>query len=261
MGRRRVRRWLEFGLVRVDGRRVKAGQRLTAGAVVVVDEGDDNRAATATELRGEQPRIVWTEGSLIVVAKPAGFHSVRGKEGPSVADYLAARFPQIEGVGAEGECGLVHRLDRDTSGALLATNDPDRYRMLREAFAAGKVRKRYLALVNGAVAADFDVNQPLAREYTKVRPVRAQEAGRRAETRVEPLEGGADWSLVRCEMLTGVTHQIRAHLAFAGHAVIGDSKYGENDRQIATPVGSDCTRSQSVWTRNSRSRSRQPRTF
>jgi len=117
-------------------------------------------------------------------------------------------------------------LDRDTCGVLLATTEADAYDAARKAFSAGEIVKEYLALVVGNWAAPRTIDVPLSRMRTRVRPARRGENARPASTDVVPLEGTSGWTLVAATMRTGVTHQIRAHLALAGHPIIGDSKYG-----------------------------------
>jgi len=108
----------------------------------------------------------------------------------------------------------------------LATTESDAYLAARRAFAAGEVLKEYLVLVVGRLVDPQTIDTPLLRTRTRVRPARRGERARSAVTDVVPLEGGPSWTLVAATMRTGVTHQIRAHLALAGYPVVGDSKYG-----------------------------------
>lgn len=228
VGRRAVRSWCRTGLVLLDGRPAASGTLLSGGETVTVLQAGNRGDATA--LKTAAARVVWSRGGILAIAKPAGMHSVRGRAQPSVAEFLAALHPGIEHVGDEAaECGLLHRLDRDTSGILLAATDQPTYREMRAAFARGEVRKDYLALVRGSVAGPIEIAIPLARSARRVHAARPGERAWAAKTRIEPLERGAAWSLVQATMTTGVTHQIRAHLALAGHPVIGDVKYATDD--------------------------------
>jgi 23S rRNA pseudouridine1911/1915/1917 synthase len=236
VGRRKARDLIEAGAVRVDGHRVRCSDRVAAGAEISLAaesaEHDSSRDVTA------EPRIVWTDGRIVAVDKPRGFHSVRGAGKPSIADFLADSFPGIDRIGDGGrDCGLVHRLDRDTSGVLLATTDATLHSRLRSAFSLAAVCKTYLAIVEGVVSHAVEIDAPLVQQSTGVRPARLDEPGRPATTRIDPLEYGADWTLVRCSMRTGVTHQIRAHMAHAGHPILGDDKYASSTSSVRAGAG------------------------
>lgn len=236
VGRRRARELIDSGTVLVDGRRTRSGEKVGPTAEITAL---DPVVTTTVEAVSppEQPRIVWQQGHIIAVNKPAGYHSHRGKQSPSVADFLAALYPRIDAVGdSPVECGVVHRLDRDTSGILLAASDREVFAALRRAFGAGDVSKDYLALVHGVVSSERVVDVPLARLQSRVRAARRSERSWPARTLVVPLERGARWTLVRATMETGVTHQVRAHLAILGNPVIGDLKYGDG-RSDRDPAG------------------------
>jgi 23S rRNA pseudouridine1911/1915/1917 synthase len=227
VGRRRARELIDSGAVLVDGRRTRSGEKVGPTAEITALEPVVYPTVEAVPLP-EQPRIVWQQGHIIAVNKPAGYHSHRGKQRPSIADFLARLYPGIDAVGdSPVECGVVHRLDRDTSGILVAASDRAVFASLRRAFGEGEVSKDYLALVHGVVLSDRVVDVPLTRLHSRVRAARRSERSWPARTLVVPLERGAWWTLVRATMETGVTHQVRAHLAILGHPVIGDRKYGD----------------------------------
>lgn len=234
LGRRHAKNLIDRGCVRVDGRRSRAGTFAPTGAVVdVTREEQAARAEVAPSIiRGgenasEKPRVLWQSAGLVAFYKPSGVHTMRGRGQPCLADFVGERFSQTVGLGRSGvENGLAHRLDRDTSGIVLGAVDAETYETLRAAFAAGAIFKEYLALVAGVIDAPCTIDVPLARRRSHVRPARRGELAREALTAVIPLEAGTDWTLVRAAMRTGVTHQIRAHLALVGHPVIGDAKYG-----------------------------------
>jgi 23S rRNA pseudouridine1911/1915/1917 synthase len=237
VGRRRARELIDSGLVLVDGRPARCGDQLGPTALITVLTTMPAAAASLPSRGVEQPRVVWQRGHVIAVNKPAGYHSHRGKQRPSIADFLAERYPGIETIGDSGvECGLVHRLDRDTSGIIVAASDPTAYAELRAAFGRGAVSKDYLALVHGEVSSATVVEVPLARLRSHVRAARRTERSWPARTRVVPLERGGRWTLVLATMDTGVTHQVRAHLAMLGHPVIGDRKYGDA-AEVGEPGG------------------------
>jgi 23S rRNA pseudouridine1911/1915/1917 synthase len=225
--RRQARALIRSGYVRVNGRLMSRSPALSAGDEVCVASTRTQMTASQTARLAECPyRILWRGAEFWVLDKPAGVHTHAGRSEKSVAAALMSAHPEFRHVGKEVEGGLVHRLDRDTSGILLAATRAASYQGLRAEFAARAVSKQYWAIVAGSVAGTLMIDRPLARRATRVVPARRGERSYPAVSRVTPLETTSEWSLVEVEIHTGVTHQVRAHLAFAGHALVGDAKYG-----------------------------------
>lgn len=223
-GRRRARRLIGDGRVRVDGRLAPASTRVAAGAVVSVTLASESPPGQPTSAA---VRIVWESAELVAIAKPAGMHTHGGASDESVAAWLNSCRPGLATIGAHVvESGLVHRLDRDTSGIVVAAKTPASYRSLRSDFAAKRITKEYLALVDGRVEGPRHIEVELARRRTRVVEARRGDRRLTASTRIEPIFRASAWSLVRVSIRTGVTHQVRAHLALSGHPIIGDEKYG-----------------------------------
>jgi 23S rRNA pseudouridine1911/1915/1917 synthase len=199
---------------------------LAAGDEVTVTPATDAPRKAQAATLSRQLRVLWRGDDLWALAKPAGLHTHRGRSSDAVADVLVAMEPGFGLIGPAEEAGLVHRLDKDTSGILLAAADVESYRRLRDEFAARRVRKRYWALVAGTMAEALVTEQPLARRRTRVVPARRHDRALDARSSIRPLETGSSWSLVEVEITTGVTHQVRAHLSLCGHPILGDAKYG-----------------------------------
>lgn len=235
VSRARVRNLLETGRIRCDdrplglsdkSRLVAAGERFTLEGAT---RAEDERLAPRPDL----PLDVAAEGEgWIVVDKPAGIgvHPLRPDQVDTVLNAVCARYPGIEGVGEGGlRSGVVHRLDVETSGALLFATDDETWRQLRGAFSDHRIEKRYRALVAGAFPTERRVDLPL--EITRHKParVRVREGGRPCRQHVRTLERFASTTLVEVSLETGFLHQIRASLAHLGHPVVGDPVYAADE--------------------------------
>lgn len=228
-----------------------------AGARIdVQDLAEDSDRRVAPE--PESPLcIVWEEAGIVAVDKPAGqpCHPLSPEERGTLAGALVARFPEMAAVGSDAlQPGIIHRIDAGTSGLVLAARSQEAFDAVKAQFASQKVRKTYLALVHGAVDAPGGVSGFLAHCSSfrgRMRAVAAQSLPRgerplRAETFWTPLARVApDATLLKVEIRTGVTHQIRCHLSCAGHPVAGDTLYGGAPHP-ASPRGGHCLHSLSA---------------
>lgn len=219
-----VYRVLRSGEVRVNSGRVKPDYRLQVGDRVRLPPIRVSEKKPPAP-RGAEFPIVQEDPAILVVDKPSGV-AVHGGSGVSfgVIESLRAARPQARFL------ELAHRLDRDTSGLLILCKKRsalvELHRMLRE----GEVRKVYLAAVKGDWPRKLtELRQSLHKYVTAAgeRRVSVHEEGMSAVTKVRKLQGTADFSLLEVELLTGRTHQIRVHLAHAGHPILGDDKYGD----------------------------------
>jgi 23S rRNA pseudouridine1911/1915/1917 synthase len=179
----------------------------------------------------QAPRIVHADQWLAVVDKPAGLvvHTAPGHRGPTLVDALG----ELLGGGEDPERpGIVHRLDKDTSGLLLVARDDETHRRLAARIKAREVRRTYLALVEGRLRSRTGtIDAPLGRDYrAPERRAVGGRAPREARTHFTVLESLPADALVEARLETGRTHQIRAHFAAIGHPVAGDPRYGHGGR-------------------------------
>ncbi len=197
----------------------------------------------ADPLPGLEPEPVpftvrYEDDRLAVVDKPAGVvvHPGAGQRTGTLAAGLLHRWPELQGVGEEGRWGIVHRLDRETSGLLVVAKDGVALAQLRRDLQARRIGRMYLALVAGALSiATGTVDAPLGRDPRHPTRVAVRTGGRPARTHYRRLAGWGDPAvvLVEVELETGRTHQIRVHLSTIDHPVVGDGVYG---RRLAPPV-------------------------
>ena len=223
--------WIAEGRVRVDGKRAPKGAPVSPGARISVDRPPPDQPVPQPDL---PIRIVHADAFVVVADKPAGMpsHPLKPGEKGTAANALVGRFPELASVGPQlREGGLVHRLDTDTSGLLLAARTEAAYAMLRAQFTARSVEKGYLALAQGEIHAGGEIALPLAHDGPRMTAISDPEyaeahGARPAVTRFTPVERRGGFTLLEIEIPTGVMHQIRAHLAFIGHPLAGDSLYG-----------------------------------
>jgi 23S rRNA pseudouridine1911/1915/1917 synthase len=223
------------GAVLVDGVAVAKSRRLAEGETVEV-----LGAPPAAAVPGPEPVPVdvrYEDSDILVVAKPAGLvvHPGAGHEHGTLAHGLLARYPEIASVGDPTRPGIVHRLDRDTSGLLVVARSTDAHTALVRALAAREVERAYLALVWGRLDAPRGViDAPIGRSQSHRTRMAVRDTGKEARTAYEvreELERPAT-SLLECRLESGRTHQIRVHLAAIKHPVVGDAAYGGRRQSI-----------------------------
>jgi 23S rRNA pseudouridine1911/1915/1917 synthase len=232
LSRSRLQALIHEGRVHVNGRAGRASLRLKDGDRVSVDLPPPRAAALAPE---DIPlAIVYQDESLLVVNKPAGMvvHPGAGVSSGTLAQALLHHDSRIAAVGGAGRPGIVHRLDRDTSGLLVVARSGQAYRALIEAIKNREVKRRYLALVwGGPRAAGGVVDAAIGRDpRRRQRMAVVARGGKLARTRWRVAERFGVCAALELDLETGRTHQIRVHLEHLGHPVVGDRVYGGRSR-------------------------------
>ena len=233
LSRARIAGLVADGRVKVDGAIVKASHRLRGGEQVEM-------SVLPLPPAGVSPQdiplaVVYEDEDVLVIDKPAGMvvHPAPGHRRDTVANALLARLPDIGEVGDEQRPGIVHRLDMDTSGLMVAAKNPVAHRSISAQIKDRSVLKGYTALVKGNVdPPEGVIRAQIGRDRRNRKRMAVVEDGREAETSYRVVERAAGCTLVEAFPKTGRTHQIRVHLSALGHPIVGDSLYGGKDARL-----------------------------
>ena len=242
--RSRIQRLIKDGHVLVAGRAAKPNQPVKAGQLVEVDAPEPSDAAPAPEAL--PLGILYQDSDLIVIDKPAGMvvHPAAGHASGTLVNALLHHVEDLSGIGGEKRPGIVHRLDRGTSGLMVVAKHDAAHEELSRQFREREVEKMYLALVWGEVQAGRRIDEPIGRDPSNRKKMSADggpgpregkrlRRSREAVTRILRAEHfGRVLTLVEVAILTGRTHQIRVHLSAIGHPVVGDPLYGGVHRRV-----------------------------
>jgi 23S rRNA pseudouridine1911/1915/1917 synthase len=233
LSRARIQKLIDGGHIRRTGAPVKPALRVEAGWTIDVEIP---APVTATPRPEALPlTILHDDADIVVVDKPAGLvvHPGAGHAGGTLVNALLHHVKGLSGIGGTERPGIVHRLDRGTSGVMVIAKHDRAHRALARQFHDREVRKEYVALVWGRVPAGSRIDRPIGRDpkHRQRMSSRARHA-KSAETRVIDVTPMGAVSLVRLTIGTGRTHQIRVHLSEDGHAVVGDAVYGGTRKRL-----------------------------
>lgn len=229
----RIKELIAQGLVLVNGKKAKKGDRLLGGETLIITSTGLNLFDLVAD-PSLPLRMIHEESSFLIVDKPSNIptHPLKSGEKGTLANALVNRYPELRTIGNPREAGLLHRLDTPTSGLLIVAKTQEVYDFFRKEFRWNQVVKKYLALVwgnvdqKGGIQTGFESKD---RKKVKITPKRGKRLSN-GKTLFVPLGQKGDQTLLEVEITSGHRHQIRSHLAYLGHPIVGDSLYGRQDR-------------------------------
>jgi 23S rRNA pseudouridine1911/1915/1917 synthase len=227
LSRTRAAQLIAGGTVLLNGKPARKSERVSAGDVVEVEVPAPEASVVAAEPIPLD--VVYEDRDLLVVAKPAGLvvHPAPGHRTGTLVNALLHHVPDLSGIGGVKRPGIVHRLDKDTSGLVMVAKHDRAHRSLSAALKRREIRRVYLAACWGHLTDDRStVDAPVGRSVRDRKRMAVVEGGRRAVTHFQRVARWPAADLLRAELETGRTHQIRVHLAHTGHPVVGDPVYG-----------------------------------
>ena len=236
--RARIQQWIRDGGVRVNGSAARPSRTVRPGESIEVEPAEAPPLHATPE---DIPlQVLYEDRDLVAIDKPAGMvvHAGAGIHSGTLVNALLHRFEALSGVGGALRPGIVHRLDRFTSGVLLVAKNDAAHRALAEQFSGRQVEKTYIALVHGAVKAETGrIDRPIARDPVhRTRMTARLSEGRSAWSEYRVLRRFEGFTLLEVRIGTGRTHQIRVHLSGMGHPVVGDALYGAPAKVAGMPA-------------------------
>ena len=231
--RAQLHRLIVEGQVLLNGRSAKPAQKVRSGDLVSLTIPPPRETGVLPQWM--PLTVIYQDSDIVVIDKPAGLsvHPGPGHPDQTLVNGLLARCPDIQGVGGAIRPGIVHRLDKDTSGLMMVAKNHHSHQELSDQIKNRQVNKGYLALATGTVTPDAGlIDQPIARDPRHRKRMAVVPGGRESRTRYKVLETPAGHSLLELILETGRTHQIRVHLAYLGHPLLGDGVYGRTSPRL-----------------------------
>jgi 23S rRNA pseudouridine1911/1915/1917 synthase len=237
LSRARLQTLIRSGHILLNGAPCRPSQIIRAGDQVAISEPEPEPVLLGPE--DLTLPILFEDEHLLVINKPAGMtvHPGAGIQSGTLVNALLHHVPSLSGIGGTLRPGVVHRIDKETSGCLVVAKDDLSHLRLSKQFAGRKVQKFYLALCAGRFTkVTGEIVKPIGRHPVHRQKMAVVERGRPAHTRYDVIQETNRWTLVLCQIFTGRTHQIRVHLHSIGHPILGDKVYGkpssEHERQM-----------------------------
>ena len=233
LSRSRIQALISDGSATLEGKSAKPSTKVKQGQKIVLHIPEPEESHLLPQ---DIPlEIVYEDSDLLVVDKPAGMtvHPAPGHPDGTLVNAVLAHCPDLQGIGGTVRPGIVHRLDRDTSGLLVIAKNDHTHRALSEQLKARQFSKVYLALTHGSITlAEAIIDAPIGRSNANRQRMAVVDNGREAITRYRVLRHFQSHSFVEIRLTTGRTHQIRVHFASLGYPLVGDATYGKPESRL-----------------------------
>ncbi|HAR6186097.1 TPA: RluA family pseudouridine synthase [Staphylococcus pseudintermedius] len=225
--RSQLQEWIKEGLIEVNGKAVKSNYKLKLGDRIEITE----KEVVEADIQAENLNldIYYEDDDVAIVYKPKGMvvHPSPGHYTGTLVNGLMYQIKNLSGINGEIRPGIVHRIDKDTSGLLMVAKNDVAHRSLVEQLMAKTVKRKYIALVHGHIPHEFGtIDAPIGRNKDDRQSMAVVDDGKEAVTHFNVIETFKNYTLVECELETGRTHQIRVHMKYIGYPLVGDPKYG-----------------------------------
>lgn len=225
--RSQLQEWIKEGLIEVNGKAVKSNYKLKLGDRIEITE----KEVVEADIQAENLNldIYYEDDDVAIVYKPKGMvvHPSPGHYSGTLVNGLMYQIKNLSGINSEIRPGIVHRIDKDTSGLLMVAKNDVAHRSLVEQLMAKTVKRKYIALVHGHIPHEFGtIDAPIGRNKNDRQSMAVVDDGKEAVTHFNVIETFKNYTLVECELETGRTHQIRVHMKYIGYPLVGDPKYG-----------------------------------
>ena len=227
LSRSAVQSLIKSGQVLVNGQQVKASYHLREGEEVQVEVPPAQ--AVTIEAQNIPLNIIYQDEDLVVIDKPKGLvvHPAQGNWDNTLVNALLYHIRDLSGINGELRPGIVHRLDKDTSGVMVVAKNDNAHRGLAEQIRVHSIKREYTALVHGLIKENLGtIDAPIGRSKLDRKKMAVTRDGRPAVSNYEVLQRFDNYCLVKVSLMTGRTHQIRVHFAYIKHSVVGDPLYG-----------------------------------
>ncbi|MCE5551421.1 RluA family pseudouridine synthase [Staphylococcus pseudintermedius] len=225
--RSQLQEWIKEGLIEVNGKAVKSNYKLKLGDRIEITE----KEVVEADIQAENLNldIYYEDDDVAIVYKPKGMvvHPSPGHYTGTLVNGLMYQIKNLSGINGEIRPGIVHRIDKDTSGLLMVAKNDVAHRSLVEQLMAKTVKRKYIALVHGHIPHEFGtIDAPIGRNKNDRQSMAVVDDGKEAVTHFNVIETFKNYTLVECELETGRTHQIRVHMKYIGYPLVDDPKYG-----------------------------------